>query len=244
MSPRRRSSSARSTDAEHFRGAGRAHPRGVQPSTTSRDDGTIRSDAQHRLRPRDRLRPARRADPAAGGRPARRPGRRERPPHRHRLRGHPVRLRRADRDRAPRRRLPAAAPAGVPVVALPRDHGRHHGLGALGLDAARRHHQPRRDDQLQPLRPRRRRRLDAPGHRRHRPRRAGLPNASASPHGPAAASPGPRTSLETRHGRIAVAWRVSDGPSWRSTSPCPTGSPPTSTCRTGSGCGSPGVGTT
>ena len=40
--------------------------------------------------------------------------------------------------RPPRRRLRAAAAAGVPVVALPGDDGRDDGLGALGLDAARR----------------------------------------------------------------------------------------------------------
>ncbi len=34
--------------------------------------------------------------------------------------------------------------AGLPVVALPGDDGRDHGLGAVGLDAARRQHQPRR----------------------------------------------------------------------------------------------------
>ena len=69
----------------------------------------------------------------------------------------------------------------VPVLALPGDHGRHDHLGALGLDAARRHHQPRPDDQLQPLRPRRGRRLDAPHDRRHRPARAGLRAGAGRP---------------------------------------------------------------
>ena len=50
----------------------------------------------------------------------------------------------------------------VPVVALPGDDGGDHGLGALGQHAARRHDQPRRDDLVQPLRPRRRRRLPPP----------------------------------------------------------------------------------
>jgi alpha-L-rhamnosidase len=44
-----------------------------------------------------------------------------------------ARVRCAHRDRASRRRLPVAAAAGMPVLALPRDHGRHHDLGALGL---------------------------------------------------------------------------------------------------------------
>ena len=50
----------------------------------------------------------------------------------------------------------------VPVVALPGDDGRDDDLGALGQHAARRHDQPRRDDLVQPLRPRRGRRLAAP----------------------------------------------------------------------------------
>ena len=79
------------------------------------------------------------------------------------------------RHGASRRGVPAAPAADLPLVALPGDHGCDHHLGALGLDAARRHHQPRRDDQLQPLRPRRRRRLDAPHHRRDRSPRARLP---------------------------------------------------------------------
>ena len=54
------------------------------------------------------------------------------------------------------------------------DDGGHHGLGAVGLDAARRHHQSRPDDELQPLRAGRRSRLDAPGDRRHRAARARL----------------------------------------------------------------------
>ena len=111
-----------------------------------------------------------RAAPAGGG-AAGRPRRRGRLPHPDRLRGHAVRHRRADHDGTPGRRLPAAAAGGVPVLAVPRDDGRDDDLGALGLDAAGRHHQPRADDELQPLRPGRRRRLDAPHPRR--PRTAG-----------------------------------------------------------------------
>ena len=81
-------------------------------------------------------------DRGVSGRPARPARGRERLPDLDRIRRHAVHHRRADPDRAPRRRLPAAAGARVPVVALPRDHGRHHDLGAVGLDAARRHHQP------------------------------------------------------------------------------------------------------
>ena len=61
-----------------------------------------------------------------------------------------------------RRRLPPAAAARVPVVAVPGDDGRDDDLGALGQHAARRHDQPRRDDLVQPLRARRGRRLAAP----------------------------------------------------------------------------------
>ncbi|MEG8035558.1 family 78 glycoside hydrolase catalytic domain [Sphingomonas sp. LR61] len=79
------------------------------------------------------------------------------------LRGYAVHHRRADADRTPRRRVPAAAADGVPVVAVPGDDGCDDGLGALGLDAAGRHHQPGRDDLVQPLRTRCRGGLDAPG---------------------------------------------------------------------------------
>ena len=93
--------------------------------------------------------------PAAGARrSAGRAGPVGRLHHRHRLRRHPDRGRRAVEDRSSGDRDPVAHPDRVPVVALPGDHGRHHHLGAVGLDAARRHHQPGRDDQLQPLRPR------------------------------------------------------------------------------------------
>ncbi|WP_374760856.1 alpha-L-rhamnosidase C-terminal domain-containing protein [Microbacterium jiangjiandongii] len=96
------------------------------------------------------------------------------------------------------------------VVALPGDDGSHHGVGALGLDAARRQHQPGRDDELQSLRPGRRRRLAAPHGRRHRARRARVRPGALAPR------PGPgidhaETSLDSTAGPIAVAWRVADG---------------------------------
>ena len=81
---------------------------------------------------------------------------------------------------------------GLPVVALPGDHGRHHGLGALGLDAAGRHHQPRRDDQLQPLRPGRRGRLDAQGQSAGSARWRRATARCGSRRCPARASTGPR----------------------------------------------------
>ena len=133
-------------------------------------------------------------------------------------------------DRSPRRRLPAAAADRVPVLALPGDDGRHHDLGALGLDAARRHHQPGRDDQLQPLRPRRGGRLDAPHHRRDRPRRARLPDGA----GRAAAGRRHRPGRRRRCRRRTGWWRC-PGPTvptasrWRSR--CRTASPRWSTCR-------------
>ena len=118
--------------------------------------------------------------------------------------------------------------AELPVVALPGDHGRDHDLGALGLDAARRHHQPRRDDQLQPLRPRRRRRLDAPHHRRHRPARARLPPRPSRP-GPAAASPGRRPAWRPCTGSSARCG-ASTATSSRSTSSFPPASPASCRC--------------
>ena len=65
-------------------------------------------------------------------------------------------------------------------MAVPGHDGRDHDLGALGLDAARRHDQPGRDDLVQPLRVRGDRRLAAPGGRGPRSGRAGLPGARAS----------------------------------------------------------------
>ena len=99
----------------------------------------------------------------------------------------------------------------VPVLALPGDHGRHHGLGALGLDAAGRHHQPGRDDQLQPLRPGRGGRLDAPDHRRdHRPLEPGYAAVRIAPR-PGGGLTWAKTALETARGWIEVAWRIEAG---------------------------------
>ena len=88
----------------------------------------------------------------------------------------------------------------LPLLAVPRHHGRDDHLGTLGLDAPRRQHQPRRDDQLQPLRTRRRRRLDAPHGRRAGPARARLPP------GPGRPPPGRRPDLGGRR-----AWRPCTG---------------------------------
>ena len=116
-----------------------------------------------------------RSSAARGRTSARRPDPPVRLPDRHRLRRHAADLRRTDRRRARRRRLPAAAADRVPVVALPGHHGRDDDLGALGQHAARRQHQPGRDDVVQPLRARCGRRLAAPQRRGPRARGAGLP---------------------------------------------------------------------
>ena len=58
--------------------------------------------------------------------------------------GTAVRPRRTHHHGTPRRGVRAADADRVPVLALPGDHGCDHGLGALGLDAARRLGQPRR----------------------------------------------------------------------------------------------------
>ena len=112
------------------------------------------------------------------------PGRARAPrglPHRHRLRRHAARVRRPGRRRLRRRRLPPAAADAVPVVAVPGHDGRDDRVGALGQHAAGRLDQPHRDDLVQPLRPRRRRRLPAPRRRRAGPRRARLPQAARPP---------------------------------------------------------------
>jgi alpha-L-rhamnosidase len=76
-----------------------------------------------------------------------------------RLRRHPLPAARPDRRRTSRPRLPAPAAHGVSVVALPRDGGSDDDLGAVGrLDRGTRVPQPR-DEQLQPLRLRRGRRV-------------------------------------------------------------------------------------
>ena len=107
-----------------------------------RDD---RVRLRHRLRAGDLLRPARRrparSRPAIGS-PSSSP-RRDYRDH-HRLRRHPVR-----HLGAVRRPATSTTPTGccsktaVPVLALPGHHGRDDHLGALGLDAARRHRSTR-----------------------------------------------------------------------------------------------------
>ena len=104
--------------------------------------------------------------------------------------------------------LRAAAAAGVPVVAVPGDHGRDDDLGALGLHAPGRLDQPGRDDVVQPLRVRRGGRLAAPHGRRPRPGRAGLPAAADRPAARARASPRPRRRTRRRTGRRRSPWTL------------------------------------
>ena len=124
------------------------------------------------------------ADPAER-QPCRRSARRDRPGQRlqdlHRLHRHSADLRRAQRQRPRRCRVPAAAADREPVLALHGQDGRDHDLGTVGLAAARRHGQPERDDLVQPLRLRRGRRLDAPRRRGPRARRARLPAPADRP---------------------------------------------------------------
>ena len=156
--------------------------------------------------------------PAGEGGPARarraaagRTGRGRGPPHRHRIRRHAADLRRAHRGRRRRHRVPPAAAARVPVVALPGDHGRHHDLGALGQHAARRLGQPRRDDVVQPLRVRRGRRLAAPHGRRARARPRPATGGSWSGPGPAAGSPHAVGDARQPLRPHPVAWRRRSG---------------------------------
>ncbi|MDQ1125579.1 alpha-L-rhamnosidase [Microbacterium sp. SORGH_AS 505] len=95
-----------------------------------------------------------------------------------RVRRHPAGGRRADPRRPPRRGRAPADADGMPVVALPRDAGRDHGLGAMGLAPARRHRESGRDDLVQPLRAGCGRRLAASDCRRPRACRSGLPAAA------------------------------------------------------------------
>ena len=107
------------------------------------------------------------------------------------------------------RRPTAPAGDGSALLALPGDDGRHHDLGALGLDAPRRHDQPRRDDELQPLRAGCGGGLDAPHDRRHRPRRAGLPAVRVAPRPGGGIDLG-EAALDTPYGRVAVSWTATD----------------------------------
>ncbi len=140
--------------------------------------------------------------------------------HRDRLRRNPARLRRAGRRRARRRRLPPAAADRVPVVALPGLDGRDHGVGALGQHAAGRLDQRRRDDLVQPLRARRRRRLPAPGRRRTRARRTGLSHAARAP-----------TAGRRTHGSGSDAAHPLRRRQRSLAADLPTGSSSTSSCR-------------
>ena len=190
------------------RRAGGPHAGRVQRALRrGRRQGAVR--LHHGLHTRHRLRPARPRGGAARGQAAGRAGDGERLPRLNGLRGHAVHHGCAHPHRSPRRRLPAVAGARVPVVAVPGHAGRHHGLGALGLDAAGRHDQLRRDDQLQPLRPRRRGGLDAPNHRRSRRDGARLRAVRIAPR-PGGGLTWASTALETGHGRIEVSWRLDD----------------------------------
>ena len=121
---------------------------------------------------------------------------------------HP-RLRRPRRRRVRGRRLPPAPAESMPVLALPDHDGSDHRVGALGQPAAGRFDQPHRDDLVQPLCPRRHRRL--PPARRRRPGacRARLPQAARPP------APGRRAhragaTLRTPYGDAAVQWTRPD----------------------------------
>ena len=140
-------------------------------------DGVLTSDAQtaYALAIAFDLLPPERAGP--GGPPAGRARRGVRPPDRDRVRRYPRGLRRPQPHRPHRRRLrPPAGDAG-PLVALRRHPGRDDDLGTVGQPPARRHGELGVDDLLQPLRPRRRRRLAAPGGGRARSRGSGIPGA-------------------------------------------------------------------
>ena len=139
-SPRPPSCSAATDDARGVRGARATGLASAFNEHYVDDDGSVAQRLHDGLRAGDRASACSTSDaaPLAGDRLAElvaESGYRDLD----RLRRHAVHHRRAHRHRAPRRRLPAAAAARVPVVALPGDDGRHHGLGALGLDAARRH---------------------------------------------------------------------------------------------------------
>ena len=175
------------------------------------------------------IRPARRAPPLPRRRPAGRTRRRQQRHDHHRLRRHPyicdalTQTGHLDSDRL-------LLQTDCPSWLYPVTHGRHHDLGALGLDAARRNHPPWRHDLLQPLRPRRRRRLDAPSHRRRRDRRTRLQPGRGPPPNPAPTSPGPAD-----HCRPPTAWSPSPGRSPTATtspspSTCPAAQPPTTSC--------------
>ena len=120
--------------------------------------------------------------------------------------GHPSDRRRPHQHRPPAAGRTDAAADRMPLLAVPDHHGRDHHLGTLGLHAGGRLDQPRRDDHLQPLRPRRDRRLAAPRGCRPRPCRAGLQEAGDRP--PTAAGTGlGQYRHETPYGAAEVEWR-------------------------------------
>ena len=72
-------------------------------------------------------------------------------------------------------------------------------------------HQPRRDDQLQPLRARRGGGLDAPHRRRPGPGSSPATRGCGSRRSRAAGSPRRRPRCDTPHGRVEVSWEIVDG---------------------------------
>jgi alpha-L-rhamnosidase len=82
-------------------------------------------------------------------------------------------------------------------------------------------HQPRRDDQLQPLHTRSGRRLDAPRDRRRRPGRAGLSHRAGRAPPRRGHITWADTELDSPHGRIAVNWRLAPNGQLDVQSSCP-----------------------
>ena len=113
--------------------------------------------------------------------PARRSRAGQRVPDRYRVPRHPADRRRARLIRPAGPRLPAAARAGLPVLAVSGHYGRHHHLGTLGQHAPGRVDQPGPDDLVQPLCSGRGRGLDAPHGRRPRACRPRLPGDHRAP---------------------------------------------------------------
>ncbi|MFD0331355.1 alpha-L-rhamnosidase C-terminal domain-containing protein [Streptacidiphilus monticola] len=95
----------------------------------------------------------------------------------------------------------------MPLLALPGDDGRHHGLGALGQPVPRRFAQPRRDDLLQPLRARRGRGLAAPRRRRDRGHLPGYRTLRFRPR-PGGGVTWAKARHETPYGTAAISWRL------------------------------------
>ena len=181
----------RDSDAAEFAALAAAHAGRVQRALRrGRRQGAVR--LHHGLHTRHRLRPARPRGRAARGEAAGRAGDGERLPRRQRA----SRARRTSRTRSPRtghlddayrllleRECPSwlyPVTQGATTVWERWDSMLPDGTINSGEMT-----------ELQPLRPRRRGRLDAPHHRRDRRDGARLPAPSASPRAPAADSPGP-----------------------------------------------------